>query len=159
MSISKSLKALNKKVETATSAHGSKTPFAQKAEVSLAQIDTYLKGKSSPTLEVVDRLADALGLETWQAVNGDPNPPVPYVRYTSEVQKRDARIAELERQVDALKVTLAAYVGGGLAEIVAAAGELNDDRRAAYVAEIRAEVSAMKGGFKTLDNPHLKRKT
>jgi transcriptional regulator with XRE-family HTH domain len=47
----------------------SQTGLANLSKVSQPQISLYLKGKKTPSLEILDRLADALGVPTWRLLS------------------------------------------------------------------------------------------
>lgn len=63
-----SLKILAKKVSALTLQRGKKTEIRQKTGFSASQLDNYLNGKTSPSLDAVDRLAEAVQMDAWELI-------------------------------------------------------------------------------------------
>lgn len=51
--------------------HGLKAEFCRAVEMSASQVDAYIKGTTSPTLAVIERLAKHWGLQPWQLIRPD----------------------------------------------------------------------------------------
>lgn len=99
----KASKALAKALSEAVEERGRKEWLRKRAGVSASQIDGYIRAESSPSLDVICRLAAALDQEPWQLIMPAGEDAVP----ASKLKAAQARIAELEHDLAAAKRVLA----------------------------------------------------
>lgn len=51
--------------------------FAMSRDLEVRLVDRLIKGEHSPTLDILDRVAEACGVQTWQLLSEDFAPPQP----------------------------------------------------------------------------------
>ncbi len=66
--MSQSAKHLLNLLRAATKPYGSISELARKAALKPPQLQRYLSGETSPSLETLDRLAEALGIHPWEMI-------------------------------------------------------------------------------------------
>lgn len=69
-----STKALVKALETALAPRGAKAEFLRKTGMSPSSLAGYLKGENAASIDQLDRIADALGVDPWELLK-PPNTP------------------------------------------------------------------------------------
>lgn len=86
--------------------------LAKESNVTAPRLSVYLKGKQTPTLEVVERIAAALGCQPWELLKPDgaqaaPAPKEPgNEELLAAMQKQRATIVELQEKVRKLEAQL-----------------------------------------------------
>jgi transcriptional regulator with XRE-family HTH domain len=155
---SKPLETLVNRLKPVLEKHGAKGRFCEFTGYSREGVDHWLKLKAEPSLAALEKISAFLNLEPWQAIHDDPHPPVPFIRYTEEVQKLKDENAKLKEEVEALTLALkrvSASVGidPRLAPLIAAATKLQDNRLGDLTRDAR-----ILAGLEDVDQPQLSNK-
>lgn len=100
-----------KKLSAATAGHGVRAEVCRKAGIARNTIERWISGESSPTIDGLDSLADALDMKPWQLIQADDEETVPKAKYTADVLAQIKNARTLQDQLEAaLKDPLLARV-------------------------------------------------
>lgn len=91
--MTKATEILANYLKKALDRHGAKAELARKSGVHPNSIDSYLELKTSPTLEQVEKMASALGIQVWEVFK--PDSATPTQEFTPEIVALMRRIAKL----------------------------------------------------------------
>lgn len=103
--MSKSAKVFQNYLKSWAEDRGFIADFARKMRVKPPIFYRYMSGETKPSLEQLDRIADALELQPWELIK--PDGALPTKAPTEEellamLKKRDTQIKELEKQTEAI---------------------------------------------------------
>lgn len=91
--MTKATETLAKYLKKALDKHGAKAELARKSGVHPNSIDSYVDLKTSPTLEQIERMANALGVQPWELIR--PNGASPTAEFSPALIDLMRRIAKL----------------------------------------------------------------
>ena len=94
---------LRNRLKAALDRRGAVAEFVRKVGVSRTGVENWLAGKSSPNIENLESIAEALGVQPWELIKPEgalptPAPESPAVEPLLEAVRRlEARVRELEK--------------------------------------------------------------
>ncbi len=75
--MSNTLDLLIKRLKPDLSEHGAVSKFCRKTGFSRTAVDKWLKGMSAPTVDSLDQIAEALGIQPWELIRPEGALPTP----------------------------------------------------------------------------------
>lgn len=84
--MAKSADQLKKSLRNAFAERGEKAAFLRKTKFAPSQVESWLSG-TAPTLDTLDRIADALEAEPWQLILPEGEATIPKSKHTAELAR------------------------------------------------------------------------
>jgi transcriptional regulator with XRE-family HTH domain len=85
--MSKSADLFKKELAHRLRKRGAQTELFKATGIGLSSINGYMSGKNSPTLEQIDRIAEALGVEPWEMIKPQDVTRIPKTEEQIEMER------------------------------------------------------------------------